>query len=519
MSIDALAGDGRLVGGVAIEARKRQSTARGVLALPMPAQLWLPLADGPGGMLEPQVGAGDRVWRGQPLATGGGALGVTLHASTSGRVREIVERPVADPRRSTAPCVIVEPDGDDRAWSGLAPPDPAQWRDDADIARALAGAGLAGLGGAVYPTGAKVAAGRVRGLRSVILNGAECEPYISCDDLLMRNHADEVLAGALALLALTGAERAYVALEDDKVDALAALEAALVGLDAADRITLVTVPTIYPTGGERQLIQLITGEEVPSGGFPVDLGHLVQNVATAVAVYRFLERGEPLTGRITTVTGGGVAEPANLRVPLGAPVTALVDACGGYTDAAWRLIVGGGMTGLAMAHDDFPVTRATNCVIVAARDEVRTTDDALPCIRCGDCSRACPATLMPQLLHWSAARNETATLQTLGLFDCIECGCCDVVCPSHIPLTEQFRTAKRQLRQANADRQRAEHARARHEARDARLERRTREQEAALAERRAEVQRPEASGEAIADIMARVRRRRSKNDANRDADP
>jgi len=158
-------------------------------------------------------------------------------------------------------------------------------------------------------------------------------------------------------------------------------------------------------------------------------------------------------------------------------------------------------------------------VIVAARDEVRTTDDALPCIRCGECSRACPATLMPQLLHWAAARNQTATLRTLGLFDCIECGCCDIVCPSHIPLTEQFRTAKRRLRQADADRERAEHARSRHEARDARIERRAREQEAALAARRAEVQRPEASSEAIADIMARVRRRRSNNDTNRNSDP
>ena len=395
--------------------------------------------------MRPAVKSGQRVLRGQPLVRGGGPLSTWTHASTSGTVRSLESHAVGHARRREALCAIVEVDGEDEPWPRLQPPDPSRWDTPDKLATALSRAGLAGLGGAVFPTGIKLAATWRRPIHSVVVNGVECEPYISCDDMLMRASPRDVLAGALVLMELTGAERGCVVLEKDKPEALQALQRELPVLGAGGRLTVVTVPTIYPAGGERQLIQALTGHEIPSLAYPTDVGYLCQNVGTAAALYRFLQFGEPLTRRITTVAGRSVARPGNLDVRFGTRISDLVAACGGYKAPAARLIMGGSMMGIALDSDAVPVMRATNCILAPIQRELGHDTETLPCIGCGDCVRACPAHLMPQELYRAVKRERLDKLEDHGLFDCIECWCCDIVCPSHIRLTESFRAGKQQF--------------------------------------------------------------------------
>ena len=398
--------------------------------------------------MRPAVKSGQRVLRGQPLVRGGGPLSTWTHASTSGTVRSLESHPVGHARRREALCAVLEVDGEDEAWPGLQPPDPSQWDTPEKLATAVSRAGLAGLGGAVFPTGVKLAATRRKPVHTVVVNGAECEPYISCDDMLMRTSPRAILAGSLVLMALTGAARGCVVVERDKAEAAEALKRELAILGAPKRLTVVTVPTIYPAGGERQLVQALTGHEVPSLAYPTDIGYLCQNVGTAAALYRFLASGEPLIRRITTVTGRGIARPRNLEVRFGTRIADMVAACGGYKSTVTRLIMGGSMMGIALESDSVPVMRATNCILLPTRKELGPDLDEMPCIRCGDCVAVCPAHLMPQELHRAAKGKRLDALEALGLFDCIECGCCDVVCPSHIRLTESFRAGKQRFVQS-----------------------------------------------------------------------
>jgi electron transport complex protein RnfC len=510
---EAIQGDGRLAGGLVLPARKATSTAAPILQAPLPDWLVHPVEALSGGDTRPAVSVGERVLRGQPLVTAAAGQPVIAHAGSSGIVRAIEPRPVADARRTRALCVVIEVDGRDERLP-TQPPSPGELADPATLAARLAEAGLAGLGGAAFPTGRKLAGARAYPLKALLLNAAECEPYISCDDMLLRERADEVIAGTLAMLDFTACPAAIVALEDDKPEALAAVEAAVACSGAAERVSIVTVPTIYPSGGERQLIALVTGEEVPSGGYPPDIGYLCHNVGTAAALARFLATGEPLTSRIVTVTGGGVARPRNLEARLGTPVAALVAACGGYREGVVRLVMGGGMTGLALASDEVPVTRSSNCLIAATAAEIRQSGDELPCIRCGDCAEACPAGLVPQLLHWHGRHRDDGELDRLGLFDCIECGCCDLVCPSHIPLTAQFREDKRRVWQQRLERERAGLAEQRHAARGRRLADEEAAREAARERQRTATRDPAASAAAIAEILRRKRGDRDGGDGS-----
>jgi Na+-translocating ferredoxin:NAD+ oxidoreductase subunit C len=323
------------------------------------------------------------------------------------------------------------------------------------------------LGGAAFPTAVKLGAGSA--MKLLILNGAECEPYICCDELLLRERPQEVITGAQALMRALEIGRCCIAIEADKPLAQRALEAALTAAGET-RIQLAVVPAIYPEGGERQLIKVLTGQEVPARGVPPDIGYLCQNVGTAAAVARAVLRGEPLISRIVTVTGEGVARPRNLEVRLGTPVAALIEACGGYTEQAAHLLMGGAMMGFPLADDSLPVIKGTNCIVVASREEIRPRAPAMPCIRCGECAEACPAQLLPQQLYWHARAGELDRLDEYHLFDCIECGCCDVACPSQLPLTQYFRFAKTELWARDRDRVRSDLARERFEARRARLD-------------------------------------------------
>jgi electron transport complex protein RnfC len=471
-----------LRGGLRLDAHKERSTQHALRPASPVETLVLPLDQHAGAPAVPLVKPGQQILRGQPIAEPGGSISAWLHSPASGTIAAIEPRPA--PHRLGAPTLSIVVANDDRdqrhattaptAFEQLAP---EQLRD------IIARGGIVGLGGAVFPTAAKLSsASGTSGLR-LLLNGAECEPYISCDDMLMRERARDVVFGARVLLHALSAPTCVIAIEDDTPQAAAALGAAIA--DAHDeRIKLRRVASIYPAGGEKQLITAVFGVEVPAGGLPADANAMCLNVGTAAAIAHWVRDAQPLTSRIVTVTGDGVLEQRNLDVLLGTSLAALIFDCGGYTGRMSRLIMGGSMMGQALPHDDMPVIKATNCVIAASALDLQPRAAEMPCIRCGNCSEACPAMLLPQQLHWYALARDLDALETYGLLDCIECGCCDYVCPSQIPLVERFRDAKPTLIQKLAARANADAARARFDARTARLERTESERQAVLAKKR-----------------------------------
>jgi electron transport complex protein RnfC len=444
------------------------------------------------------VAIGERVLKGQLIAEADGSLGAPVHASSSGKIVAIEPWPVARRYGEKAPCIVIECDGEDRSIENVETlPDFASLPPEAVLTKILQG-GIVGLGGAVFPTAQKLMQANTCDLEYLMLNGVECEPYISCDDLLMRENAREVLGGAQILLHALELDTCFVVVESDKPEAIHRLGEVLAELDD-ERLILKQVPTIYPSGGEDQLIQLVASREVPSGGLPTDVGCLVQNVGTAAAIYDWVTGNEPLISRVTTVTGDGVARPINVKARLGTTVANIIKYAGGYTDQARQLIIGGPMTGKSVTTDDIPLAKATNCILVLS--EQPAVGDELPCIRCGDCAAACPVQLLPQQLFWYACADDEAKLRSYGLIDCIECGCCDLVCPSHIPLTADFRMAKARIRELADEKARAERARQRFEARNERLEKEQQAREDELARQKADAKR--AGPDAIAEIMKR----------------
>ena len=458
---------GRLHGGLRLPGEKERSTSLPIQVMPVPDQLVLPLAQHSGSAAHPVVGIGEKVLRGQLIADSDGALSAPVHASSSGKVVAIEPWPVSRRYGGAAPCIIIECDGRDEAVERAEPVAPYDSLPaDALLQRILQG-GIVGLGGAVFPTAQKLMQASTLPVHTLLLNGAECEPFISCDDMLMREHAVDVLKGAQVLMYALGIEKCYVTIESDKPEAIQRIEAALAGLGDA-RMMLKLVPTIYPSGGEDQLVQLVANTEVPSGGLPSDVGCLVQNVGTAAAVYRWVCHGEPLISRVVTVTGDGVTNPMNVLARLGTTVAEVVAFAGGYTDRAKQLIIGGQMTGKSVTTDRVPVVKATNCILV--KSELTPPLDHRPCIRCGECAVVCPVVLQPQELYWFANADDEVKLREHGLIDCIECGCCDLVCPSHIPLMASFRQAIARIRELEDEKARAERARRRFEARTTRRE-------------------------------------------------
>lgn len=496
----------RLPGGLRLPGNKTQATAGGIQVLPPPERLIIPLVQHAGDAAEAVVRAGDRVGRGQLVGAAAGRVSAAVHASTSGTVTAIEEHaiPAREPQR--VPCILLESDGEDRPADEYEPV--RDWTDlsPATLLEHIQRGGIAGLGGAAYPTAPKMAEGIAAELDGLILNGVECEPYISCDDMLMRERADELVEGARIMLHALELEHCLLAVESDKPEAWEALRAAVERTPDAG-VELVQIPTIYPSGGEDQLVKLLTGREVPTRGLPSDAGYLVHNVGTAVAIARLVDAGEPLTSRIVTVTGEGIARPGNYEVRLGTPIADVAAAAGGYTGRAERLIMGGPMTGIALTTDELPVIKSTNCLLVTGPAALRNREPRRPCIRCGECHRVCPVRLQPHALEWEARRGDEAALAELGLHDCIECGCCDLVCPSHIPLTQIFRDAKHAVRLREFERQRAERAKRRFEAREAREAERRREESERIAAAKAG-----AGPDAIAAILARSAGRPSDDD-------
>ncbi len=467
-------------GGVHVPDEKALSNGAPIEPIPLPPRLVIPLAQHIGAPARPCVRVGDRVLKGQLIGEPDGYVSAAVHASSSGLVVAVEARPVPHPSGLSAPCVVIETDGED-AWAPL--PEPLTdyvHLDPSVIRERVRWAGVVGLGGASFPTSVKLNPGPDRRLKTLIINGAECEPYITCDDRLMREQPGRILEGVRILLHLIGAERVLIGIEDNKGAAIAALVQSLVATDLRDLATVVPIPTLYPSGGERQLIRVLTGLEVPSHGLPAQIGILCQNVGTAAALADAVLRGRPLISRVVTVTGRSVATPRNLEVPVGTPASALIAHCGGYRQPPRKLLCGGPMMGFELADSEVPITKAANCLLALTAAEAPDPGPALACIRCGRCAEVCPVRLLPQQLYWHARAKDLDRAQDYNLFDCIECGCCAAVCPSHLPLVHYYRYAKTEVWAREADRRKAEQARQRHEARLERLARQEEERKAKL---------------------------------------
>jgi electron transport complex protein RnfC len=473
--------------------------------VPLATRYYVPLLQPAGREAEATVKEGQKVLKGDQLGYCRQTGGDSVHAPTSGTVTAISSHPCSHPSGRDGRCIVIRPDGLDQ-WTAREPIENWQQADAAILRQKIRSSGIVGLGGAVFPTAVKVAEASSKGIHTLILNGAECEPYISCDEMLMREQPDTIILGARILQRAIGATRTVIAIEDQMGAVNAALTAAVKRSGARD-IDIVKVTTIYPEGGEKQLIKVLTGLEVPSGGRPTDLGLLCQNVATATAVARAVTEGKPLIERIVTVTGSGVRKPRNLLAQIGTPVSNLIDLCGGYSPDAARLILGGPMMGYSLASDANPVIKAANCILVLTAEDVRPPQPEMPCIRCGECARVCPAVLLPQELNWSIRNSLWDEASDLGLSDCIECGCCDFVCPSHIPLTEWFRFGKSESRVREHERRQAEAARQRFEAREVRLALLKQERQQRISEKKRAMTGKEDKQKKIADAIERARSR------------
>lgn len=467
-------------GGVHPPEHKLESTTSPVRTVAVPKRLVLPLRQHIGNVGKVLVAVGDHVLKGQLLAQPSGQVSAAVHAPTSGTITAIDEQLI--PHASGLPdqCITLEADGEDR-W---VPHQALDFRamEKSAVIEALRLAGVVGLGGATFPSHVKLREDARHPVRTLILNGAECEPFITCDDMLMRERADEIVRGIEIMQYLLGAERCIVGIEDNKPEAAAAMRAACA--KSTLEIGVVAVPTLYPGGGAKQLIKVLTGLEVPSGKLPTEIGVQCFNVATAYTVHRYLNFGEPVISRIVTITGN-VAQPGNFEVPLGMAVNELVQAAGGAGPDCNGFIMGGPMMGFNLPSPHVPLVKATNCIIASAPRMFPAQPPVMPCIRCARCADACPVNLQPQELYWFSKSQNLEKARDYQLFDCIECGCCSYVCPSRIPLVQFYRYAKSEILTQDRAKEAANLARERNEMRLARIDREKQERAAKHAQKAA----------------------------------
>ncbi len=453
-------------GGVHPPEHKLESTTQPIRALPIPSRLVLPLRQHVGNVPKVLVEVGQYVRKGQLLAEAEGNISAAVHASSSGTIVAIAESLIPHPSGLPDLCITIETDGLDK-WTDIAPTD---WRhtDKAALVASLRQSGIVGLGGAAFPTHIKMRPDGRTDIHTLVINAAECEPYITCDDMLMRERAEEIVRGIEIVQYLLSAQQCLIGIEDNKPQAAEAMRAACRASELD--IQVVVVPTIYPSGDARRLIHLLTGTEVPSDKRSTQVGIQCFNVATVAAVYRYFAFGEPAVQRVVTVTGN-VGQPANFEVLLGTPVNTLLAAAGGAKASTYDYIMGGPMMGFSLPSVDVPITKAANCIIAGAPNLFPEPPPAMSCIRCARCADACPVNLQPQELYWFSKSSNLEKAREYKLFDCIECGCCTYVCPSNIPLVQFYRYAKSEIIAQDKAKEAADIARERNEFRLMRIER------------------------------------------------
>jgi len=441
----------------------------------------LPLKQHIGAPCTPLVEVGDKVLRGQKIGKAEGYVSVPLHAPTSGTVVKIEEHPVVHPSGMAMPCIFIEADGLDKEAKHLEPL--KNWRElePAMLRERVRICGIAGLGGAVFPTFIKLVQDKNHPIQTLILNGIECEPFLTNDHQMMLEEAEEILQGMAIIMRMVGAKTGIIAIEDNKTDAAEAMQRALAENAELGGVTIAVLPTRYPQGSEKQLIYSLTGKEVPAGKLPMHVGVLCQNVGTTRAIRDAVLLGKPLTERLVTVSGDAMPRPANMRVRLGVPLRFVFAQRGLEDFDGVEILLGGPMMGERLRHPDVPVVKSS-IGLLAMRQQTVMEAHAVeqPCIRCGHCGQACPAGLVPNLLADQCRSDQFDKAEDYKLFDCIECGACSYVCPSNIPLVQYFRYGKGQIAQLRRAASFAEASRQRSEARDARM---AREQEAKAARR------------------------------------
>ncbi|MBI6152871.1 electron transport complex subunit RsxC [Serratia surfactantfaciens] len=452
-------------GGIHPPEMKTQSSGAPLRVAPLPNTFIIPLQQHLGPEGELCVNPGDRVLKGQPLTVGRGRT-VPVHAPTSGTVSAIAPHITAHPSGLTELCVIIEADGEDR-WCDRDPVADYRQSPAAELIERIHQAGIAGLGGAGFPTASKLHGG-MSGVETLILNAAECEPYITADDRLMQEHADQIVEGTQILQHILQPKVTLIGIEDNKPEAIAALKQALRGQSG---IALRVIPTKYPSGGAKQLTKILTGKEVPHGKHSSAIGVLMQNVGTAFAIKRAIVDGEPLIERVVTLTGEAIERPGNLWARIGTPVQHLLDFVGFRPQAQQMVVMGGPLMGFTLPALNVPIVKISNCILAPTVDEMTPQEPEQSCIRCGLCVDACPAGLLPQQLYWFSRGQEHDKARNHNLFDCIECGACAFVCPSNIPLVQYYRQEKAEIKAIDLEAARTAEAKARYEAKLARLER------------------------------------------------
>lgn len=470
-------------GGVRTEARKHPTAECPLLAIRPPQRLYISLAQHIGAPALAAVQVGDRVLQGQLIGRPDSGLSAAVHAPCSGQVIDITSHPAPHPSGLEVNTVVIEPDGKKERDPQLPQPltAPAEQLEAQLIGERVATAGIVGMGGAAFPAAVKLTPNGT--VETLIINGGECEPYLTCDDRLMRERAAGIIDGARLMAHALGAKRTAIGIEDNKPQAIHAMQRAAQSLGGAE---VIAVPSLWPQGSEKHLIYTLTGYEVPAHGLAADIGVVVHNVGTAYAVHQAIRHGQPLTWRPVTVGGGALKEPTNFEVPIGTPFSYLLELAGGLAHEPARILAGGPMMG-QMVPLSAAVAKGTNGVIALTAEEIREPL-GMPCIRCGRCVDACPMGLMPFEIANRAAAEDIDGALDYGLLDCLSCGSCAYVCPSARPLVQLFHYARGQHADNAASRQRAE------------LQKR-------LAENRAERQRREA--EAKKQAAAERRRRRA----------
>ena len=491
-------------GGIHPDECKTLSNRTPIQSPPLPRQLVVPLSQHIGTPAEPCVSIGQRVLKGQVIAEASSVISVPIHAPTSGSVSFIGPQPYPHVSGMLAAAIVIDSDGLDE-WAPHQTCNHFQKLPAAELLEIIRQAGVNGLGGAGFPTAVKLSSRPQQKIHTLIINGTECEPYITADDLLMREKTAELLSGIDILAHLIQPEEVLIGIEDNKPEAAAAIRQ-LIG---ERPYQVVVFPTKYPSGGEKQLIQILTGCEVPSGGLPADIGILCQNVGTTVAIHDAVILGRPLISRITTLTGEALARPGNVEALIGTPVAELLEFAGLDQSKLNRLIMGGPMMGFTLPSLDVPLIKTSNCLLASTTAELPAPPPAQPCIRCGDCAQVCPASLLPQQLHFFAMGEQTEQLKAHQLFDCIECGACAYVCPSSIPLVQYYRAAKAGIREQEQLQQKADYSKNRFELRLERLRLAEEQKEAerqARAERNAKARASQAESSPIAPADEQLKR-------------
>ncbi len=485
-------------GGVHPEENKSQSLQLPLGEIPLAEELVYPLNQHIGAPATAIVEVGEQVLAGQKIAEAKGMISASIHASTSGTVTAIEDRTLPHPSGMSGECIVLTPDGRD-SFADFETCEDYLALDHDQLVAKIREAGITGMGGAGFPTAVKLSPRANNPIDTLIINGTECEPYITADDILMQTQAEDIVKGTQLLSHMLGnPQRVVIGIEDNKPDAIQAVTAA-----AEDTsIEVVSFPTKYPSGGEKQLIQILTGKEVPSGQLPASIGIVLQNVGTTVAAYEAVRFGKPLIERITTVVGEALQTQRNIKVRLGTPINHVLAEHGFLPKNASRLIMGGPMMGFALENENVPVVKATNCILAPGKKEMAPPAPAQACIRCGMCAEACPASLLPQQMYWYAQAEDYEKLEAHNIKDCIECGACSFVCPSNIPLVQHYRAAKGTMRQQAIEKEKSDRSRQRFEFRQERIAKAEAEKEAkrvarkkAAEEAKKKIEAQKASGE------------------------